>query len=181
MTDFITQNSEGSSKVFLYGLGLIVILGSIVLVLYTSKHSEVIQTQDSQNRMKQLDEVLTSHMGRSWPYVLLVFSILIIVILMILFGSANTDYSIYMNDQIAKRIKFIFSIAVILLTAILVFLGAKMYYQNSQVETGGDIPNYIPGQESNEKTKETLEIVGLVIVVVVASAFIFTNIFKKKT
>lgn len=152
------------------GISLIVIITGL-FTWYTATTTQAIVPDDkSKSRLTTLNEVFSSAMGRRWPFVLLIFVILLAVMLVFIYiSSKNNAITIEMSDHTAKIFSIILLIFICIFFIFIVLLAVYKYRQLSNNEL--DDPNYIPDQTYNSKTKTALAIVGGILLLLFLGGF----------
>lgn len=152
------------------------------ITYYTSTSRDYVpNNQQSQDKITVLNEAFRSVLGPNWPYVILFFLIIIGIALYFLYIAANNNaISITMSELAANRFNLIFMYFTIIFGIFMVLLVLKNYLDYKKQQTG-NIPNYKPTQDQEQKNTKLITIIGLGLFVIFGGGYAVWYIFMKKT
>lgn len=158
-------------------LGLLVLAGVIVGTYFSAREPSGIQQNIySANRMTSIHQVFTSYFGRNWPYMFLVFAILILVIMVLIYLLTRQGLTINIsNANFVKLSKAFFWIAIILSLGVIA-LGVLAYVkyhkeQSEKMAQNGDFSDQTKG-------KQLIEVVGLGLILLIMLGAIGWYVYK---
>lgn len=136
---------------------------------YTNKTSgHVVNNRQSEEKITAIDEAFQSMLGPKWPYVLLVFTIFIGLLLFFLYLASKKEViSINMSDKGVKTFNTIFVIFTIIFGILMVLLAIKDWMEYKNKEQNGDNPNYVPSINQQKKSMQIISIIGLLLLIVI--------------
>lgn len=122
------------------GLVMLVLFFFILSLLYTTTKDTTtfVDVNGSGKRLTKINNVLSSHFGRSWPTLFLIVGIFMVVILVLLIVNSTKPIELKLSDQGSFHLTLIALCILILLviTVILVFLN---YYLKDPDDSPGTI------------------------------------------
>jgi hypothetical protein len=101
------------------GLGIAVVLITIVATLYTRNQPQTspdLNDARSQNRLDTINTILRTRFGPTWPYTLLTFSVLLLILAVVLSIRPEKRWQIEIAQTTGTRV-------LMLMTAFLILLG----------------------------------------------------------
>lgn len=171
--------SIGENIVFytsIVGFSLLFLVTVVCITWYTSTKGDYItNTEDSRSKMTIIYESMRSALGNNWPVVLLIFTLILGLILILLyFLSMKEVFTVNVSEEWSKRFYYSFIGFIILFTVLLLFLLIKAY-RNKTVQ----IANYTPTISSNEKTKQIITIIGLIVGIILLFYILYWFVMKR--
>lgn len=146
------------------------------MTLYTSSSTDKIPNdQLSKDKMTALNDALQSALGHNWPYVLLVF---VLILGFALFGLYQGGFSITLGDTGTNRLTLILWVFTALFAIFISIVAVKDYLYKQQ--NNPVIPNYVPSDDSSSQNKKILELVGLGLFVLIGGGFTVWYLFGTK-
>jgi flagellar basal body-associated protein FliL len=173
------------SKVVTSVIGFIFLFICVVaaVTMYTSSSKEYIpNTPQSIDKMTKLNEAFRSALGPKWPYVLLVFTILLGLALWCLYMATATGMvNITLNDTDGHRIGVVLTYLTIIFGISMILMSYKQYqkYKNQQ-ENGAD-SNYAPSAETEQQQQQILIVIGLLLFVLLGGGYAAWYLFFRKS
>jgi len=160
---------------------ILTVIGVIVGTVIASKKANTVDPdQNSQNRLSILSQAFSSSLGIKWPWILITFSIFIIILLILLYLLSKQGLNFNIDDANYKIFLYTFITIIVIFTIFIVVLATKLFLDGKTKNETGDIPNYIPYQQSQTSNKIILGIVGLSIFILFAVSFAVYYFFFKK-
>jgi heme/copper-type cytochrome/quinol oxidase subunit 2 len=160
-----------------------VIIGLLVLLIFTSKQTAQENNYKSLDRMTKIKRSLIATFGQYWVVNIIMYIVLVAVILGLLFFYTTADkYNITINDHNGRMIYWT-GITLSVMFGILMISLAISSYINGQ---DSNFPkNSVPSYQEEDKKQNRLMIVKisavlLLIVTIVLSIFLYRRIHKQK-
>lgn len=167
------------------GFGIVFVAGLSALTWYTATSKDkVANTSASQNKIDIISESMQTTLGPNWPYVLLMFSVMFVILFYFLYSLGQKDpLIINFSDQGEKRFNFLFFIFIAIFTVIMIILAIRTYLNYRTKQKDPNVPNYVPTQEQDKKNMQIIEIIGLVLFIIVGIVILIRMVKsgKKKT
>lgn len=133
------QNPSSVQFVLILGLVLFAVLVLVLGLLYTTTntYAQKPDVNNSGKRLAQINNVLSSHFGRSWPTLFLIIGIFLIIILVLLVWNSAKPFTLKVSDQAGWNLSIIGLCTLIILAVVvvLVFLNYYLKDPNDQSDT----------------------------------------------
>lgn len=176
------MNEKQKHIIIVVVIGLVVILISTGVGFYAyhnAKHAKSVpEDQGSKDRLTMLNEVFTSLFGPQWPFILVGFALLILLIMVLLFLLTKKEYSL--SDEASSALtKALIAFTVVFAIGMVSF-AVKAYVDQRVKEDTGDIPNYTPSADERKKLYELFAIIGLGLVLLLIVGGITWHFWRKK-
>lgn len=174
---------EGMTKKnIIFGSITIILIISTILVsiFYTSKQSTSIPDDvDSDTRNKNINETFTEFMGFQWPYMLIIFYVLLVIIgVLLYFSLTKTDgVQININDKLAKILKIVFIVFSVLLVIAIIGVSSLSYIKDVQ-HSNQELSEY--DKEQNKEKRKQFVIICVTVVVVLTGMIFMTKFLLDK-
>lgn len=171
-----------TKKNIIVGSVIIILIISTILVsvFYTSKQSSNIPDEvDSDTRNKNINETFTEFMGSQWPYMIIIFYVLFVIIgvLLYLFLTKTNEVNININDKLGKILKIVLIIFIILLVIAITGVSALSYIKDEQ-HSNQELSEY--DKEQNEEKRKQFVIICVSVVVVLIVMIFMTKFLIDK-
>ncbi len=178
------NNLKYNSTVVNTSIVAVVILFLVVIVcigLYTSTSgNHVANNPQSEDKITVLQQAFQSILGPRWPYVLLVFAVLLGFGLYFLYlASSSESLIITMSDQAAHRFNIAFIIFIVIFGITMILLSVKQYLDYKKQQSTGNIPNYTPNTAQQKQIMQIMAIVGLGLFVLIGGGLAVWFVFFK--
>lgn len=114
-----SDNAQWLRILGMVGLGIAVVLITIVATLYTRNQPQTapdLNDARSQNRLDTINTILRTRFGPTWPYTLLTFSVLLLILAIVLSIRPEKRWQIEIAQTTGTRV-------LMLMTAFLILLG----------------------------------------------------------
>jgi hypothetical protein len=169
-----SSNSNDFIKYSNYAFFLIFIVSIIFLTIYRLQlPDQILNNKKSIDRINTINNVLNSLLGNNWRIVIIISIIFLIIILYLLYLYTQKGIIIDMNDQQYSKISWFIIIFLILYTIFIITLIVKILQTNKLNKmldaNNQNISDFIPAEIDQEKNKQIIEIIGLLL-------FIFSSI-----
>lgn len=154
--------------------GVVLFFVTIVSIgIYTAtagKH--IANDSQSEDKITVLQQAFQSFLGPRWPYVLLVFTIVLGLMLYFLYlATTNEVLTINMSDIMARRFNIAFIFFVIIFGISMILLAIKQYLDYRKTQATGNIPAYTPNINQQKTIIQILGIVGLGLFILIGGGF----------
>lgn len=170
-------------KIIVFFIIGLVILGLLIVGIFTSQQKNEDNNQQSLDRMTKLKRSLTTSFGQYWAINIIMYIVLILVILGLLFFYTRSDkYNITISDHNGRMIYWT-GITIAILFGIFIVGMAVTTFVNGDTNTYPD--NSIPGyqaDEDREDRKKIVLIIGsiLAVITIILSILLYFRKNKKK-
>lgn len=176
------MNEKQKHIIIVVVIVLVVILISTGVGFYAyhnAKHAKSVpEDQGSKDRLTVLNEVFTSLFGPQWPFILVGFALVILLIMVLLFLLTKKEYSL--SDGASSALtKALIAFTVVFAIGMVSF-AVKVYVDQRVKEDTGDIPNYTPSADERKKLYELFAIIGLGLVLLLIVGGIAWHFWRKK-
>lgn len=155
------------------GIALFFITLTFISIFYTgTAGNHITNTPQSEDKITILEQAMQSVLGSKWPYVLLIFTVLLGLLLYFLYlASSKESLVIQLSEQGEKRFNILITIFLILFGIAMIILVVKQYLEYKKEKDTGDIPNYVPSLAQQKQNMQILAIIGLGLFVLVGGGY----------
>jgi hypothetical protein len=150
------------------------------LTYYTSTSGQYMaNNQPSKDKINMLVSALQTALGNKWPYVILFCLILICFILYLFYLlSINATFTINLSDKGTERFNFILIILTSIFCIFIIVLTVKQFLDYQNKKDNGQVNNYFPTLQQQNKNKDILTIIGLSLFIVLVGGYSLWYIYK---
>ena len=172
-----------TAKLVVFSLISLVIIGLLVLLIFTTKQAEQENNYKSLDRMTKIKRSLIATFGQYWAVNIIMYVVLVAVILGLLFFYTTADkYNITISDHNGRMIYWTGITLSVMFGILMISLAVSTYIKG---QDSGYIKNTVPAYQE-EETKQTrvlivkIVAVSLVIITIILSIFLYRRIHKQK-
>ena len=169
MSDFVDDMSGTVTVTSYFGFAIVLLLWISGITWYTSTlpGAKIPNNPQSERRMKTLSDIFSSTLGPSWPVLLIIFAIILVLIAILLFIISSNGINLILSDAHYNSYKWIGITLIGLL--ILAIIGGTVQAILTDINVNSDDPtnsnDYIQRQHNIEIVKYiTFGCAGLAVV-----------------
>jgi ABC-type Fe3+ transport system permease subunit len=172
-----------TAKLVVFSIISIVIIGLLILTIFTSKQTAQENNYKSLDRMIKIKRSLIAAFGQYWVVNIIMYVVLVAVILGLLFFYTTSDkYNITISDHNGRMIYWTGITMCVMFGIIMISLTVSSYING---QDSGYVKNSVPSYQEEEKKQTRVMIVkivavALLIITIILSIFLYRRIHKQK-
>jgi ABC-type Fe3+ transport system permease subunit len=172
-----------TANLVVFTILIIVIIGLLVLTIFTSKQTAQENNYKSLDRMIKIKRSLIATFGQYWTVNIIMYIVLVTVILGLLFFYTTSDkYKITISDHNGRMIYWTGITLSVMFGIMMISLSVSSYING---QDSGFVKNSVPKYQEEEKKQTRVMIVKIVsvcllIITIVLSIVLYRRIHKQK-